>query len=291
MQALRNHKNIIILAFFLALNGVIWHVVFSESRGAILTVAFLDIGQGDSIFIEAPNGNQALVDGGPNKSVLRALAGVMPFYDHTIDAVVATHPDQDHVSGLVDVLNRFSVAAVFEPGVNASTSVYQVLEKTIAEKKIPRILARRGMRIVLDEGVSLNILFPDRDVSNTETNTASIVAQLHYGSTNVLLTGDSPQAIEKYLVSLDGAALRSDILKPGHHGSKTSSSLEFVSAVAPRYAVISAGKNNKYGHPHRETLDTLKQFGISVFRTDMSGTVIFQSDGNTIHVAKGEAHN
>lgn len=289
MQTLRSHRNIITLTLFLVLNGVIWHVVFSESRGAILTVAFLDIGQGDSIFIEAPNGNQVLIDGGPNKSVLRALAGVMPFYDHTIDAVIATHPDQDHVSGLVDVLNRFSVAAVFEPGVNASTGVYQALEETIAEKKIPRILARRGMRVVLDEGVFLNILFPDRDVSDTETNTASIVAQLHYGNTNVLLTGDSPRAIEKYLVSLDGAALRSDVLKPGHHGSKTSSSLEFVAAVAPEYAAISVGKNNKYGHPHKETLDTLKQFGISVFRTDTSGTAIFQSDGNTIHVAKGEA--
>lgn len=289
MQELRDRQNIVILALFLLLNGVIWYTVFSESRDNILTISFLDIGQGDAIFIEAPNGNQVLVDGGPNKSVLRALSGVMPFYDHTIDAVVATHPDQDHVSGLVDVLNRFSVSAVFEPGVNASTSAYQALEETIAEKKIPRILARRGMRIILDEGVFLNIFFPDRDVSNTETNMASIVAQLHYGNTNVLLTGDSPQAIEKYLVSLDDAALRSDILKPGHHGSRTSSSLEFIGAVAPTYAVISAGKNNKYGHPHKETLDVLKQFGVSVFRTDTDGTVIFQSDGDAVHVAKGGA--
>src|SRR3989344_299224 len=249
MQTLRNYRNIVILTFFLLLNLVIWYAVFSESRGDVLTVAFLDIGQGDAIFIEAPNGNQVLIDGGPNKSVLRALGKMMPFYDHTIDAIVATHPDQDHISGLVDVLNRFSVAAVFEPGVNASTSAYQTFEKTIADKKVPRILARRGMRIVLDEGVFLNILFPDRDVNNTETNTASIVAQLHYGNTNVLLTGDSPQAIEKYLVSLDGKTLHSDVLKPGHHGSKTSSSLEFVTAVTPTYAVISSGKDNKYGHP------------------------------------------
>ena len=291
MRVFRNYRNIVILAFFLLLNAVIWHAVFRESRVGVLTVAFLDIGQGDAIFIEAPNGNQMLVDGGPNKQVLRALADVMPFYDHTIDAVVATHPDQDHISGLVDVLNRFFVSAVFEPGVNASTSAYQTLEKTIAEKKIPRILARRGMRIVLDEGVSLNVLFPDRDVSNTETNTASIVTQLHYGNTNVLLTGDSPEAIEKYLVSLDGKALRSDVLKPGHHGSKTSSSLEFVAAVAPTYAVISAGKNNKYGHPHRETLDTLKRFGTPILRTDTSGTIIFESDGPAIRVVKGVGEN
>lgn len=284
MPMLRSHRNIVILAFFLLLNGIIWHVVFAESRGAVLTVAFLDIGQGDAIFIEAPNGNQVLVDGGPNKSVLRALASVMPFYDHTIDAIIATHPDQDHISGLIDVLNRFSVAAVFKPGVNASTSAYQTLEETIAEKKIPRILARRGMRVVLDEGVFLNILFPDRDVSDMETNTASIVAQLHYGNTNVLLTGDSPQAIEKYLISLDGAALRSDILKPGHHGSKTSSSIEFVAAVAPRYAVISAGKNNKYGHPHKEVLETLKKFGVKIVRTDVDRTLVFESDGKSFSV-------
>ena len=285
MQTLRNYRNTVILTFFLLLNAVIWYAVFSLSRGGVLTVAFLDVGQGDAIFIEAPNGNQVLIDGGPNKSVLRALGKMMPFYDHTIDAIVATHPDQDHISGLVDVLNRFSVAAVFEPGVNASTSAYQTFEKTIADKKVPHILARRGMRIVLDEGVYLSILFPDRDVSNTETNTASIVAQLHYGNTNVLLTGDSPQAIEKYLVSLDGKTLHSDVLKPGHHGSKTSSSFEFVAAVAPTYAVISAGGNNKYGHPHQETLDTLKRFGVSIFRTDTSGTIMFQSDGSSIYVA------
>lgn len=288
MQTLRNHRTIAILAFFLLLNSIIWYALFRESRGGILTVAFLDIGQGDSIFIEAPNGNQMLVDGGPNKSVLSALGGVMPFYDHTIDVVVATHPDQDHISGLIDVLNRFSITAIFEPGANASTSAYQTLEKTIIEKKVPRILARRGMRIVLDEGVFLNILFPDRDVSNVETNTASIVAELQYGNTNVLLTGDSPQVIEKYLVSLDGKTLHSDVLKPGHHGSKTSSSPEFIGAVAPQYAVISAGKNNKYGHPHKETLDTLKQFGVSVLRTDRSGTIVFQSDGGAVRVVKGE---
>ncbi|MBI2046024.1 MAG: MBL fold metallo-hydrolase [Parcubacteria group bacterium] len=285
MQIFRNHRNTVILAVFLLLNLVIWYAVFAESRGGVLTVAFLDVGQGDAIFIEAPNGNQILVDGGPNKSVLRALGEMMPFYDRTIDAIVATHPDQDHISGLIDVLNRFSVAAIFEPGANADTNAYKTLEKTITAKKVPRILARRGMHIVLDEGVYLNILFPDRDMSNVETNTASIVAQLHYGDTDVLLTGDSPQAIEKYLVSLDGKALHADVLKPGHHGSKTSSSLEFIGAVSPAYAVISAGKNNKYGHPHQETLDTLKQFGVSVLRTDKSGTIVFQSDGSSIRIA------
>jgi competence protein ComEC len=286
MQTFRNHSNVIILVVFLLLNTVIWYAVFVETRGDILKIVFLDVGQGDSIFIEAPNGNQMLVDGGPNKQVLRALGNVMPFYDHTIDVVVATHPDQDHISGLIDVLNRFSVAAVFESGVHASTNAYQTLEKTIADKKIPRILARRGTRVVLDEDVFLNILFPDRDVSNMETNTGSIVAELHYGNTNVMLTGDSPQSIEKYLVSLDGKALKSDVLKPGHHGSKTSSSQEFVAAVAPQYAVISSGKNNRYGHPHKEILDTLKQFGISILRTDINGTVIFQSDGESISTIK-----
>ncbi|MBI2108916.1 MAG: MBL fold metallo-hydrolase [Parcubacteria group bacterium] len=265
-------------------NAFIWYAVFKEERGDILTVAFLDVGQGDAIFIEAPNGNQMLIDGGGGAQVLRRLGRIMPFYDRSIDVLLATHPDKDHVGGLPDVLNRYHVAMVMEPGVESDTAVYAQLEQLIENKNITKILARRGMKLKLSEGVYLHVLFPDRDPSGMDTNDASIVARLMYGDTSFLLTGDSPQKIEQYLVSLDGSNLNADVLKAGHHGSKTSSSETFIGHTSPEYVIISAGANNSYGHPHQEVLDRFEVFGSVIMRTDELGTIVFESDGNTLHI-------
>ena len=253
-----------------------------EDRGGILTVAFLDIGQGDAIFIDAPSGNQMLIDGGPGKSVLRELSKVMPFYDRSIDVVIATHADQDHVGGLPNVLKNYKVNIFMEPGLSGPSSSYEELEKMVGNNKsnIKKILARRGMVVDLGDGAILQILFPVIDSPGTNTNMSSIVAKLVYGENEFMLTGDSPIAIEDYLVSLGG--LQSDVLKAGHHGSKTSSSDEFVRAVAPQYTVISAGKNNRYTHPHQEVLDILNNFGIKILRTDELGIIVFKSDGTNL---------
>src|SRR3989344_9310935 len=152
-----------------------------EDRGGILTVAFLDIGQGDAIFIDAPSGNQMLIDGGPGKSVLRELSKVMPFYDRSIDVVVATHPDADHISGLNDVLNKYKVALFVEPGVESDTAVYKELKNEVAAKNIKIVEARWGMSVDLGNGTILEILFPVLDPTGMETNMASIVARLVYG--------------------------------------------------------------------------------------------------------------
>jgi len=259
-------------------------MVATEDRSGILKVSFLDIGQGDAIFIEAPNGNQVLIDGGSNRAVLKELGKVMPFYDRTIDVVIATHPDKDHIGGLVEVLKNYRTDMVMESGVSSDTGVYQELEKTIADKKLPRILARRGMSLNLGDGVRLNILFPDRDTEGWETNTASIVAKLVYGNNSFLLTGDSPIAIENYLSMIDGQNLKSDVLKAGHHGSRTSTSESFASLVSPQYAVISAGKNNQYGHPHKEVLDILEKIKAVILKTYENGTISFSSDGERVSV-------
>ena len=253
-----------------------------EDRGGILTVAFLDIGQGDAIFIDAPSGNQMLIDGGPGKSVLRELSKVMPFYDISIDVVIATHADQDHVGGLPNVLKNYKVNIFMEPGLSGPSSSYEELEKMVGNNKsnIKKILARRGMVVDLGDGAILQILFPVIDSPGTNTNMSSIVAKLVYGENEFMLTGDSPIAIEDYLVSLGG--LQSDVLKAGHHGSKTSSSDEFVRAVAPQHTVISAGKNNRYTHPHQEVLDILNNFGIKILRTDELGIIVFKSDGTNL---------
>jgi len=279
-------KNILpyTLLSVLLFTTAIWYAVFAESRNGILTVAFLDVGQGDAIFIEAPSGSQVLIDGGPGRGVLRELSKVMPFYDRSIDIVIATHPDKDHIGGLPDVLENYAVDIFLEPGLASDTGAYRELEDIISEQDIEKVLVRRGMRLMLGGGAYLTILFPDRDVDELESNTASIVAQLIYGDTEFLLTGDSPKSIEKYLVSTLGESLESDVLKVGHHGSKTSSDVSFIGIASPQYAIISVGSNNRYGHPHEEVIDILKQFEVEVLSTYKQGTVIFKSDGENLQI-------
>lgn len=268
------------LGTFLLINIFIWSAELRIDRHGMLTVAFLDIGQGDSIYIEAPNGNQMIIDGGPSSGAeLRALGHVMPFWDRSINMVLATHPDQDHVGGLPAVIEKMNVTSVVTTENTSGTGAYGAFEKAISEKKPERILARKGEKIILDKGVVLEILFPDRSVAGWDTNTGSIVARLSYGNESFLFTGDSPQAIEKYLVSKDGKDLHSNVLKLGHHGSRTSSSQVFLSAVNPEYAVISAGLNNKYGHPHKEVTDLLALLKIPSISTIDHETIIFKTDG------------
>ena len=284
MQSLKINIRWYLLAILLFANFFIWNAIFIETRNGILTVVFLDAGQGDAIFIEAPNGNQVLIDGGPNKSVLRQLSKVMPFYDRSIDIVIATHSDKDHIGGLPDVLQRYTVDFILESGAKNDTGISRAFESAILQNKIKRIFAKRGMAIMLGDDVFLNILFPDRDVSEVESNTTSIVAQLVYKNTEFMFTGDSPKTIEEYLVFLDGEKLRSDVLKVGHHGSKTSSLESFVGYVSPEYAIISAGADNSYGHPHKEVVEILNQFGSAILNTKDNGAIIFKSDGENIVV-------
>ncbi len=283
MWKLKNNFKYLFLAVLLAAVVFVWYAVFCESRSG-LSVVFLDVGQGDAIFIETSTGQQILIDGGPNKKVLAELGKVMPFYDRSIDVVIETHPDSDHISGLPEVLNRYNVDLIIEPGVESDTAVYKTFESLITEKNIKKVLARRGMKLVLSNNTYLLILFPVVDVSGMDTNDASIVAKLVYGKTSFLFTGDSPKKIEDYLIFLDKKSLDVDVLKLAHHGSKTSSSESFIGYTSPEYAVISVGKDNKYGHPNKEVLDILEKFGIQILRTDLLGSIIMKSDGNIITV-------
>lgn len=235
------------------------------------------------MYVEAPNGNQLLYDAGPpSGAVLSALSAVMPFYDRSIDVAVLSHPDMDHIGGFADVFARYDVDVLLESGASSTNGVFEVVEGKIATHHIPRFIAKRGMSIELGDGVFADILYPDRDTTKMETNSTSIVMRLRYGSTSFLLSGDLPQLEEDHLVSLDGESLRSDILKLGHHGSRTSSSGRWLRAVSPSIAVASAGKDNRYGHPHKEVTDTLSSFGIPILVTWQEGTIIFTSDGYVV---------
>jgi len=283
MQNLKGNFKYYFLGILFVATFFVWYGVYAETRSTLL-VAFLDIGQGDAIFIEAPNGNQVLIDGGRNKKVLEELSKIMPFYDRSIDMIIATHPDADHIGGLPEVMNNFNIEMIMEPGVQSDTNIYKEFKKVVNEKDIQTIQARQGMKINLDKNAYLEILFPNQNVEGWDTNDASIVAKLTYGENSFLFTADSPQKIENYLASTYKNSLKVNVLKVGHHGSKTSSSEIFLGYSAPEYAIISAGKDNSYGHPHQEVLENLKDFGIKTLRTDELGTIQMKSDGNKIYV-------
>lgn len=278
MHSLRSSSRIIFWTL-LCVTFVLALVYIKENNTGTLKVFFLDVGQGDAIYIRTPGGRDMLIDGGPSKIVIQRLSEVMPWYDKTIDVVLETHPDADHIGGLPHVFARYEVGVFIEPGVKSPNAIDDELLRLREEKNIPQTIARRGMRVDFGDGSHFDILFPDTDPAFLETNTASIVGRMVYGSTSVMLTGDSPDEIERHLIFKDGTTLRSDILKAGHHGSRTSSGLEFVKTVAPKYAVISAGKGNRYGHPHKEVLNVFNTLGVEVMRTDTMGTLYFVSDG------------
>ena len=286
MQILRDRFHWYFL-FFLALTaGLVWHVIAVEDRAGKLTVAFLDVGQGDAIFIESPTGTQMMIDGGPGSMVLRELGQVMPFYDRSIDLLLVSNPDTDHMSGFLDVLRSFDVSAVVEPGTVGASSDYRSFLEEVEKEKASHVIAQRGQRFELGGGVYFEILFPDREVSGLETNHGSIIGRLVYGDTSFLFPGDAPSAVEEYVAYLDKERLDVDVLKVGHHGSKTSTGDVFLGFASPAMAIISAGKENRYGHPHPEVIDRLKQFNVQTLGTYERGRVIVESDGDTVRIKK-----
>ncbi|MBP9715339.1 MAG: MBL fold metallo-hydrolase [Candidatus Pacebacteria bacterium] len=274
-------KYLPLLSFLLILLSLILilHLNIKDKKD-YLTFAMLNVGQGDALFIESPTGTQILIDGGPPRKILSRLSRVMPLFDKSIDAIIITNPDLDHIGGFLDVLKVYKVGQVYEAGTWNESKTYENLKNKIKEKNIPISLAQKGMRIKLGGGAVLDILFPDRDVSTWTTNDGSVVARLTYGETSVMLTGDATSETEKLILGSNPISdLDIDILKIAHHGSRTSTSDIFVEAVSPEYALISSDGGKKYGHPHKETLDTLNSFGSKIFRTDLLGTIIMKSDG------------
>ena len=251
-----------------------------------LQVSFLDVGQGDAIYIRAPNGNDLLIDGGPDDTLIQKLHEAMPVFDRDIDMVIATHPDKDHIAGLIHAFDQYQIHYFLESEVSSGTSFdLSLTNKVTQEPHMKKILARRGGRIILDthHGVYLDILFPDQNTSTfTEPNDASIVLRLVYGSRSFLLTGDAPISVEQFLSRNDDERIRSSVLKLGHHGSRTSSSDEFLDQVKPDYAIVSAGKNNSYRHPHVSVVDRVKSRNIPLLSTIDLGTITFYTNGQEL---------
>jgi competence protein ComEC len=279
---LRRRALWLVLLFLLVANAALY-AALHFARPKELSVSFLDVGQGDAVLIESPGGADILIDGGRDRSVLRGLGRELGLFDRSLDMVIATHPDSDHIGGLAGVFSRYRVGAYLDPGIESGTNAKAALESAVSsERGVKTYEARRGMRIRLDDGVRMDILFPDRDVSLVETNTGSVVLRLVYGDTSFMLTGDAPSAIESWLVALDGENLKSDVLKAGHHGSRTSSGDEWLAAVDPSVVVVSAGKDNSYGHPHEEAVARILESGATIVSTAEEGTITFLSDGKDV---------
>jgi competence protein ComEC len=273
--------SVLTVVFFVIIALVIFQNILNNQT---TTISFLDVGQGDAIFIEAPNGVQVLVDAGPSVEAVRSLSAVMPFWDRTIDLIIPTHADQDHIGGFPEIFKRFTVNAVLDTSNTASTSIYEEYSKLRDDEDVPIRIASFQDTLVLDEpsGVYLRVLYPDQDISALPRNESSTILQLVHGNIEVMLTGDAGVMVEDYLVGVYNSFLESEILKAGHHGSKTSTSDLFLEVVNPEYVVVSAGEDNRYGHPHQEVVQRIKNSGAMIMETSKEGTIIFETNGVSV---------
>jgi len=270
------------IVLLLAINGWMLYLLWFP-KPPQLEVHVLDVGQGDAILIEVPGGVDLLIDGGPDRSVMRQLPRKLGLFDRHIDVVVATHPDKDHIAGLTDAFKRYDVDHYIESGVVRESPFSEALDAAASEEPgLKRYTARRGMRITLGEGVYADVLFPDRDVSRVESNDGSVTLRLVYGETSFLFAGDLSAKVEDYIVSLEGSALKTDVLKASHHGSKTSTSETWLSTVDPAFVVISAGRDNSYGHPAPDVVERIRASGARILTTIEEGTITLLSDGKSI---------
>lgn len=252
-----------------------------------MTIAILDIGQGDAIYIRTPSGTDILVDGGLDRRVLSELGSVMPPYDHTIELVIATHPDADHIGGLAELPENYRMNTLVTNGVEKNTNVARSLDSWKSQG-VHLLHAYRGWNMQIEKDVWLEFLHPNPPRFYEDANDDSVMFILHYKEFSMLFTGDASVAQEQELAS---AGLLEDIhiLKVGHHGSRTSSSIELLEATTPETALISVGADNKFGHPHAGPLLRFTQNDIHVFRTDTDGRITCTTDGTAYACKKKRA--
>lgn len=257
------------------------HGIALEKDG-LLKIHFLDVGQGDAIFIESPNGNQVLIDGGPDNKVLGKLSQVMPFFDKTIDLVLLTHAHADHVAGLVGVLERYDIENIVMTNSLYDSGQFRSWLDGVSNEGAKIVEALAGRKIDLGNGVELIILYPfiPQDESKPkDPNEISVVAMLKYKDFEVLLTGDLEQKQEEEILR-NNLNIDSDVLKIGHHGSKTSTSDNFLKAISPEVAAISVGLKNRYGHPSPLVIDRLESSDVKYYLTSTKGDIKIISDGS-----------
>lgn len=291
-----------VLGIVAILSGI---AVFASAQSNEARVHFFDVGQGDAIFIELPDSRQILIDGGPNDKVVERINKVMPFWDRSIDLIIATHADADHIAGLVPVLWHYDVGAVIWNGIEAETKIFKEWKEAVDSEGAEVLVGENGMRFTLSDPVFFEILYPiNMSASPYQSaaadgagqaeragrgsgaqklksqNNYSLVIRFVYGNDSFLFTGDIERQVE-YKIAEQGLNIDSDVLKIAHHGSKTSSAELFLEKVNPKVAIISSGRNNSYGHPHKAILQRLEKYGIEIRRTDSEGNILLITNGNS----------
>jgi len=284
---MKNKKVLLVFALLIVLNIFSWELFFSLRRGE-MEVVFLDVGQGDAILIKTPQHHHILIDGGPGSTVLEKLGEEFPFFYNSLDLIILTHPHDDHVAGLIEVVKRYEVKDILCTGVREETGVSREWSRIIEEEGYRQ--ARAGTRISAND-FYIDILYPAENLAGKyvkDLNEVSVISRLVYKDSSFLFTGDAYKKQEREVIAFlqdckeeDWCSiftLDSDVLKLGHHGSRTSTSKEFLQYVSPSAAVVMAGEGNRYGHPHREILEKLEKYGITVKRTDVDGDIRIVSE-------------
>lgn len=263
-------RGIILCLFFL---NIICFSIVLYFHNSYLEVVFFDVNQGDAIFIETPNKNQILIDGGPSRErIIEKVNQEMPFWDKTIDLIVLTHTDKDHINGLFQVLKEYEIKNILWTGIGENEEWEDLIDKEKAN-----VLELRKDSKILFSNVSFEILYPDLGDNFPESNDSSLVLKMDYGQSSFLFTGDITFKKEDII----GEDI--DVLKVAHHGSSYSTSEEFLKAISPEIAIIQVGTNS-YGHPSEEVLTRLLNFGIKTLRTDINGDIKIVSDGKVLKI-------
>jgi competence protein ComEC len=251
-----------------------------ESSGN-LKVIFLDVGQGASQLLISPSGKTMLIDAGNNDKESLMLNYLKKYNLTKLDIVIGTHPDADHIGGLDKVIDHFNIGKIYMPKVQSNTKTFESLLRSIKNKGLKVSTAKAGLQLQWDDKVAIQMIAPAKTYPDANDNSA--VIHVIYGKTSFMLTGDAEAESEKDMIA-SGADLQSDVLLVGHHGSKSSTSLDFLKKVKPQYAIIQSGKDNKYGHPHAVTLKHLKAQGLKIYRNDLNGTIEITSDGAGLQI-------
>ena len=248
------------------------------SAASDLKVYFLDVGQGDAEYIKNPDGTDILIDGGPDNSVLNQLGEVMDFGDHELNLVILSHPHADHLTGLLEVMKRYKIDEVWETGVEYPSSTYVSWKDEIRNKNVPDKIVKAGDEKIFGE-VKIEVLYPLSPLENRtidNVNNVSIVNRLDYKKFSIIFSGDAEKEVQQKLLDKN---IYVTVLKVAHHGSNNGLSEDLLKVVRPAIAVISMGKDNKYGHPAPSTINLLKSYAVRIFRTDQNGTIEINSDG------------
>lgn len=239
-----------------------------------LRVNYIDVGQGDSIFIELPNKETMLIDAGESYEADNVINYIKNLGISKIDYIVGTHPHTDHIGGLEEVINTFDIGSIYMPKATSTSKTYLDLLTTISDKGLSVKTAKSGVVILDEDNLKLEFIAPNSD-SYSELNNYSAVLKLTYLDNTFLFMGDAETLSEDEITS----DVDADVIKVGHHGSDSSSSLEFVKKVSPEYAIIMVGEGNSYNHPYQSIIDRYLSVGANVLRTDLDGNIVCDSDG------------